>query len=401
MSMSFVSRGLSPDAEAILLLSASLGKRPRGAESLLTPREYDALAETLRHSDLRPQNVLIAEPSVLNDLTERLPPAVRKHVTADRLRALLQRGGQLALALSKWSGQGIWVITRADAGYPSRYKQKLGRSAPPVIFGVGERSLLEHGGIAVVGSRDPDPASEEFTRRIATWAADARVQIVSGAARGVDEIAMVTCAANGGTALGVVGESLLRLSMRREFRQQIAMNRLTLISSYDPEAPFTTANAMGRNRWVYALADRGVVVACSEGRGGTWAGALEALKNRVPVFVKTGNPDRPGNEALLRYGAQPVPDELSELLRTVPPKETPTTKADHGLFTVVLPFILHGLREPVTIKELASRLDLTQAQLKRWLGRMVEDGTVVKRGSRFSAASSDVRNEVRQISLLG
>jgi len=400
MTTSLVSRELSPDAEAILLLSASLGKRTRGAESPLTPREYDALADSLRHADLRPHNVLFADTSVLIDLTEHLPPAVRKHVTPERLRGLRQRGGQLALALSKWSGQGIWVITRADAGYPSRYKQKLGRSAPPVVFGIGDRSLLEHGGIAVVGSRNPDPASEAFTRHIATWAADAGVQVVSGAARGVDEIAMVTCAAQGGTALGVVGESLLRLSIRREFREQILRNRLTLISSYDPEAPFTAANAMGRNRWVYALAERCVVVACSEGRGGTWAGAVEALKNGVPVFVKTGNPDRPGNEALLHYGAQPVPDDLSELLRTVSAKNTPAVKVDHAVFTAVLPFILHSLREPVTVKELAVRLDLTQAQLKRWLGRMVAEGTVVKQGSHFSAASSKVSSDTRQISLL-
>ena len=61
---------------------------------------------------------------------------------------------------------------------------------------------------------------------------------------------------------------------------------------------------MGRNRLIYCLADAAVVVATSEGAGGTWAGATEALTARwVPVYVLAGDGVPPGNAALIARGA--------------------------------------------------------------------------------------------------
>ena len=43
---------------------------------------------------------------------------------------------------------------------------------------------------------------------------------------------------------------------------------------------------MGRNRLIYTLADHAIVVASDVEKGGTWAGATEALKAEwLPVFV--------------------------------------------------------------------------------------------------------------------
>ena len=68
---------------------------------------------------------------------------------------------------------------------------------------------------------------------------------------------------------------------------------------------------MGRNKLIYTLADYALVVASDAGKGGTWAGATEALKaRRVPVFVLDG-PDIPeGNRQLLQQGAFAFPDSL-------------------------------------------------------------------------------------------
>lgn len=86
----------------------------------------------------------------------------------------------------------------------------------------------------------------------------------------------------------------------------------------DPEAGFSVGRAIGCNRWIYALADRALVVACSEGKGGTWAGAVEALRSGAEAYVKTGNPERPGNGALARHGVVPVPSDLDEMLHRQP-----------------------------------------------------------------------------------
>lgn len=396
---------ISEDASAILLLCARLGKRSSDTTAPLSTGEYDKVADALRQIDLRPRSLLFGDRTMVANVVERLGGKARENISVDRIARLLERGAQLALALSKWSSHGIWITTRADAEYPARYKQKLTRSAPPVVFGVGPQALLDAGGLAVVGSRDPDPMSVDFTRRIGRWAADAHVQIVSGAARGVDELSMLSCTANGGTALGVVAESLLRQSTRREFRTEILANRLTLISSYDPEAPFTASNAMGRNRWIYALADRGLVIACNQGRGGTWTGAVEALKHGVTVFVKTGNPQRPGNDALLSYGALPVPPDLTALLghhREPLAGAALSSELPSDIFSSAVPIILAALSEPKTVKELAGTIDLTQGQLKIWLARLAANGEVVKAGARYRIAPRDTHgdHDSAQISLL-
>ncbi|MFM6207690.1 DNA-processing protein DprA, partial [Planktothrix sp.] len=103
----------------------------------------------------------------------------------------------------------------------------------------------------------------------------------------------------------------------------IAEGRLTLISPYDPNAGFNTGNAMGRNKYIYALADYGLIVSSGYQTGGTWAGATEALSKikDVPVFVRMQDTIPEGNQQLVKQGAKPfgyIPaSSLRGLLRTV------------------------------------------------------------------------------------
>jgi predicted Rossmann fold nucleotide-binding protein DprA/Smf involved in DNA uptake len=75
---------------------------------------------------------------------------------------------------------------------------------------------------------------------------------------------------------------------------------------------------MGRNKLIYALADYAVVAASDVEKGGTWAGATEALRAEwVPVFI-LDYPDMPdGNRALLKKGGialpYPFPEDFPKL----------------------------------------------------------------------------------------
>jgi predicted Rossmann fold nucleotide-binding protein DprA/Smf involved in DNA uptake len=66
---------------------------------------------------------------------------------------------------------------------------------------------------------------------------------------------------------------------------------------------------MGRNKYIYAVADYALVVSSSVGKGGTWAGATEALERikDVPIFVRMQGTVPEGNRQLLKKGAQPLP----------------------------------------------------------------------------------------------
>jgi predicted Rossmann fold nucleotide-binding protein DprA/Smf involved in DNA uptake len=296
---------LNDNSQAILLLAAQFSSSRKGEPKPLTPVEYGKLSVWLRGNQFQPLDLL----SRFDEVKKRWEAPASK-ITLERLEYLLGRGMAMGVALEKWNSAGIWILTRADSEYPTRLKKLLGKQCPPVLFGVGAKRLLEKGGLAVVGSRNVDAEDERYTRQIAGAVSDAGINLVSGGARGVDETAMLAALEAQGTALGVLANGLLSAAVSGKWKPHLRRNDLCLVSPYSPEAPFHVGTAMGRNKYIYCLADFGLVVRSEEGKGGTWAGATEALKKTLaPVFVKPDS-DADGNRALVELGAVPlsVPD---------------------------------------------------------------------------------------------
>ena len=294
--MTSTSHILHPDTQAILLLCGSLG-RPRASDSPLTLGEYNQVAQWLKQQHLRPADLLEA------DGIMRVRTAGTQFPLGERVLSLVTRGAALALAVEHWTNKGLWVMGRSDPTYPQRLRARLGRQAPPILYGVGERSLLDSGGLAIVGSRDVDDEALDFTRSVALACARQGVAVVSGGARGVDSEAMHAALDGEGIVLGVLADSLARAAVVGKYRPAIRAGRLVLISPYDPEAGFNTGNAMNRNKAIYALSDFALVVSASLAKGGTWEGAVENLRRTwVPLFVRSANPQLPGNQRLVELG---------------------------------------------------------------------------------------------------
>jgi predicted Rossmann fold nucleotide-binding protein DprA/Smf involved in DNA uptake len=111
----------------------------------------------------------------------------------------------------------------------------------------------------------------------------------------------------GGIALGVLADSLERTVRQPDLRQLLLDSQLLLLTPYAPTAGFSVGGAMGRNKVVYGLADFAVVVSSDYQTGGTWAGAVEALKaGWCPVFARDGADVPKGNRELLKLGAAPL-----------------------------------------------------------------------------------------------
>lgn len=299
---------LSAQAQAILLLTVSLGKADTGAARPLTNAEWARFAIWLKQSGLEPAALLKADlDALLSNLADR-------SVTIDRVKLLLGRGAALGLNLEKWQRAGLWALTRSDPQYPDRLKRRLRSECPPVLFGCGNADLLNQGGLAVVGSRDANESVLQYTDRLGEKAASQGVTIVSGGARGVDQTAMLGALQNGGQAVGILADSLLRSAMSSQYRRSIMSGDLALITPFNPEAGFNVGNAMGRNRYIYCLADAAVVISSTADKGGTWAGALEDLKSAwVPLWALKSEMAGSGNSELVRRGAKWIPDDLKSL----------------------------------------------------------------------------------------
>lgn len=134
-----------------------------------------------------------------------------------------------------------------------------------------------------------------------TLCAQQEMQVVSGGAKGVDQVAMLGCLQEGGSAIAVLADSLIKASVSSKYREAIKQGRLTLISPYHPDAGFSVGNAMGRNKYIYGLADYALIISSSVEKGGTWAGAVEALDKikTIPVLVRNEGDVPSGNLKLL------------------------------------------------------------------------------------------------------
>lgn len=314
---------ITPQSQATLLLTVSFGKTDPADTKALSIGEWARFAAWLRDHKLDPASLMHG------DLSSLLSGLVDRTINIPRVQKLLNRGPALGLALEKWERAGLWAITRSDPTYPGRLKKLLRTSSPPVLFGCGNIDLLNSGGIAVVGSRDASEEDLQFSRTLGHEAASQGYSIVSGGARGIDETAMTGALDHEGTVVGILADSLLRSATSSRYRKALQTGDLVLVSPFNPEAVFNAGNAMARNRYIYCLSDAAIVVCSTESKGGTWNGAIEALKHQwVPVWTKPSSDPLSGNLRLLQIGANEIKDETKKLssLTTPPTKETSNNK---------------------------------------------------------------------------
>jgi predicted Rossmann fold nucleotide-binding protein DprA/Smf involved in DNA uptake len=311
---------LSPNTQAILLLVAPLLAGRGGASSdLLSPGEYQRLARHLREMQRQPADLLAPDGA---DLLR----ACHFVVEESRLQRLLGRGFLLSQVVEHWQARAIWVVSRADTGYPRRLKARLREEAPALLYGCGDIRLLETGGLAMVGSRHVGDSLIDYTMAIGRLAARAGRTIISGGAKGIDRAAMRGALEAGGKVNGVLADSLERTAMNREHRNLLIDGQLALVSPYDPNAGFHVGHAMQRNKLIYALADASLVVNSDFQKGGTWAGAIEQLDKLrlVPVYVRSTGVPAEGLDALRKKGAMPWPnpqdaEAFDAVLNAAPP----------------------------------------------------------------------------------
>ena len=378
--------GLSPNTQAILLLTAPLiigGSKP--SVNPLTAGEYCRLARRLR--ELRREPAHLLEPgadSLLQECSTGLDPG--------QLQGLLGRGFLLAQAVERWRSRAIWIVSRADAQYPQRLKKRLKDGAPPVLYGCGDASILNTGGLAIVGSRNVNERLIRYTEDVGRLTAASSCIVISGGARGIDQAAMGGALEAGGSVVGIVADGLEKAAVRREYREALMDGRLALICPYDPATQFNVGHAMGRNKLIYALADAALVVNSDDRRGGTWAGASEQLTrlNLVPVYVRASGDGTRGLTELQKLGAKPWPNPKTaqelETILTVPSvtaspapepavlqEPLPTTHRSPAdeLFDKVTE-LLEQMDGPRTIDPVAKELQIPKTLAGDWLKRFVD-----------------------------
>ena len=304
---------MSDDGQALLALCSAFALAEDDVAAGLQPfklSEWNQFARQIHGSSLKRPAAL--QGRAADELARELGIATDE---AERVVRLLGRAGRLALELEDLFSHGMWVATRVDERYPAKLRDTLKHQAPTVLFGAGDIGLLSKAGVAVIGSRNIDETAISFAKEIGRKAVGSGLPVVSGGARGTDRLAMEAAVEAGGVAFGVMADSLERTVRQPDLRQLLIDRRVVLLTPYAPTAGFSVGAAMGRNKMIYGLADFAVVVSSDFQTGGTWAGAVEALKaDWCPVFVRDGASVPKGNTALLKLDATPLPESELPLI---------------------------------------------------------------------------------------
>jgi predicted Rossmann fold nucleotide-binding protein DprA/Smf involved in DNA uptake len=226
---------------------------------------------------------------------------------AERAKKLCDAATAFTFEMERLEEAGIRVLSFLDDDFPKRVINALGNKSAAFLLVAGNIELFEKTGRGIVGSRNASEDSIEVAQAAAYSAVRRGDVVVSGLAKGIDRVAMSAALEADGQVVGVPTEGIRRIANVNEIRNLVHEGRICLVSPYAPDVGFSVGLAMGRNKFVYALSESTLVVTSELEKGGTWAGAEEALKGEcAQVDVWAGEGATKGNLALVAKGANPV-----------------------------------------------------------------------------------------------
>ncbi|MGZ8398645.1 MAG: DNA-processing protein DprA [Gemmatimonadales bacterium] len=229
---------------------------------------------------------------------------------------------------------GAGVIIPADTEYPTLLHHIP--DPPPVLFLLGDPSLLSRPAAALVGSRDHSSYGADACRALAGAVAQAGVVIVSGMARGLDAVAHTAALDASGATIGVLGNGLgvIYPAANRALYERVARDGL-LVTEFPPGERPSVGSFPRRNRLISGLSRVTVVIEAAVGSGAliTAGAALDQGREVMAVPGNITSPLSAGSNMLIRDGAAPVlepPDVLQhfpELIGRTTSKTVPAQLA--------------------------------------------------------------------------
>ncbi len=282
---------ISPQTRALLLLTIDLGGEPP-----LDGAAYERLAGWLRRRGMQPADLLCDQ-----DAAARLAGRPAGTAETARIVALLGRGPLLAAALEGWQAASLWVVGRGDPDYPRRLKRRLRAAAPAVLFGCGDRALLNRGGVALLGGDDDAAEPAAYAAAFGTAAAASGLTTISGGSSVIEAAAIRAGLSRGGGAVAVLPDRLAGEARSDRLRRPATDGLLVFVSATLPDHEAATpSQRAATDDCLYGLADAALLVGV--GRTGTrWAGAVVASERGwVPLWARRADPDA---AELARIGA--------------------------------------------------------------------------------------------------
>ncbi len=210
---------------------------------------------------------------------------------------------------------GATLLVSCEPDYPDALRAI--DPPPPVIWALGDISLLQRRAVGVVGARVASAAGRQFARTISAELGRNGLVIVSGMARGVDAAAHDGALASGTVAVlgGGVGDIY---PPENEALHADIVRSGCIISESEPHRRAQAKDFPRRNRLISGLA-LAVVVVEAELKSGSLITAHLAAEQGREVLAVPGSPLDPrarGCNDLIRQGAA-ICESAEDVLRAI------------------------------------------------------------------------------------
>lgn len=213
----------------------------------------------------------------------------------------------LPAELVKVERAGAWLVTLADARYPSLLSQMS--DAPTLLYVRGTIIPEDNRALSIVGTRKATSYGKDVAYDLAKQLAQNGITVVSGLAHGIDSAAHRGAIDGGGRTIAVQGCGIDRIypSENRELAMEIARHG-AIISEFPIGTPPEGRNFPRRNRVISGMALGVLVVEADLGSGALITSDI-ALDQGREVFAVPGNiynPSSRGTNSLIQDGAKLV-----------------------------------------------------------------------------------------------
>ncbi len=241
----------------------------------------------------------------LPDLVEH-PDGLGTVLSSDQTHDLRSNAAKGRELWHKLEDQNVAVLTLLDPEYPDTLRVLLGKQTPPLLFVLGNRTLLKKPSLGFCGSRKASEKGLAVARECAELVSNEGINVVSGYAAGVDMATHSAALKGGGTTALILADGIFHFRIKEELKEFWDWQRVVVVSQYMPRLSWSVHNAMSRNQTICALCRAMVLIEARESGGSMEAGRT-CLKLGLPLFapVYEGMPDfATGNRILLESGAR-------------------------------------------------------------------------------------------------
>lgn len=231
------------------------------------------------------------------------------------ISTLMRRSGSVAFKLEDLKQKGIEITSFFDENYPKKLKAKLGDKSPPLLYFCGDTSINRFKFVGYVGSRKTNDLDLAWIEQMININIGKGYCVVSGGAKGIDKASSSYTLRKNGYVVEYLAEGIDKKIKDQEVLSYILAGKLLLYSATSPYAhkskQIFVGNAMERNKYIYSHSNATVVVKSDFETGGTWSGAIEAIKNKWCSVYVWDNKAYIGNQNLIERGGIAIGDDGS------------------------------------------------------------------------------------------